>query len=248
MTEHTGASYEAIAAKYAATVDSKPWNAHYERPAVVSLLPALANTKVLDVGCGSGWYAEYLAAHGAIVTAFDFNTEFVALTRARIGERAKVLQADLTEPLDFAADEEFDLAVCPLVMHYLRDWRPPLRELYRVLKPLGVLVFSTHHPFNDWKLFNREDYFATELLEDEFEGVGKVTFYRRPLTAICEALRSSGFWIEQLLEPQPTKDVQRVNPAGYDRLSKNPWFLVVRARKNDERDASDRAHDHQPAG
>jgi hypothetical protein len=59
MTEHTGASYDSIASKYAQTVDTKPWNAHYERPAVVSLLPPLANAAVLDVGCGSGWYADY---------------------------------------------------------------------------------------------------------------------------------------------------------------------------------------------
>ena len=231
--KHTGAGYESIAAKYAATVDSKPWNAYYERPAVVSLLPTLANTKVLDVGCGSGWYAEHLAAYGGTVTAFDFNAEFVALTRARLGDRATVLQADLAEPLAFAADEEFDLAVCPLVMHYLRDWRPALNELHRVLKPGGVLVFSTHHPFMDWKLFNTEDYFATELLEDEWDGIGKVTYYRRPLTTISDDLKSAGFWIERLLEPQPTKDFQRVDPASYERLSKNPWFLVVRARKND---------------
>jgi SAM-dependent methyltransferase len=246
MTQHTGASFKAIAAKYAATVDSRPWNAHYERPAVISLLPPLENTKVLDVGCGSGWYAEYLVAHGATVTAFDFNAEFVAFTRTRIANRATVLQADLAEPLVFAADEEFDLAVCPLVMHYLRDWKPALRELHRVLKPLGVLVFSTHHPFMDWKLFNKEDYFATEVVEDNWEGIGRVTYYRRPLTAISEALRSAGFWIERLLEPQPTEDFQRVNLDSYERLSKNPWFLVIRARKNG--DALNREHDHQSAG
>ena len=232
MADHTGASYETIAAKYAASVDTRPWNAFYERPAVVSLLPPLQNAKVLDVGCGSGWYADYLVEHGATVTAFDFNAELVSLTQARVGDRARVLQADLAEPLMFAADEEFDVAVCPLVIHYLRDWQPALRELHRVLKARGTLVFSTHHPFMDWKLFNTEDYFATELLEDEWD-IGKVTFYRRPLKAICEALHNAGFWIEQLLEPHPTADFRRVNPEGYERLMKNPWFLVIRARKRD---------------
>lgn len=237
MSDHTGDSYDTIAGKYAATVDTKPWNADYERPAVISLLPPLQNLKVLDVGCGSGWYGEYLAAHGATVVSFDFNAEFVALTQARLGDRAQVLQADLSQPLTFAANEEFDLAVCPLVLHYLRDWQPALRELHRVLKPLGVLVFSTHHPFNDWKLFHKEDYFATELLEDEWEDLGKVSFYRRPLTEMSRALHSTGFWIERLLEPQPTADFQRVAPDTYDRLKKNPWFLVIRARKQDPQHA-----------
>src|SRR5262245_49272741 len=140
MRKHTGASYDTIAGRYAAAVDTKSWNAHYERPALVSLLPPLKNAKVLDVGCGSGWYAEFLVSEGADVTAFDLNAEFVSLTKGRVGARATVLQADLAEPLTFAGDEEFDVAVCPLVLHYLRDWLPTLRELSRVLKPGGILA------------------------------------------------------------------------------------------------------------
>jgi len=229
--QHSGTCYDAVAEMYASTVDSKPWNAHYERPATLSLLPPLAGTSVLDVGCGSGWYAEHMAGQGATVTSFDFSTKMVAMTRSRVGDRVKVLQADLAQPLAFASDAEFDLAVCPLVLHYLRDWTPPLRELHRVLKRQGVLVFSTHHPFNDWRLFNREDYFATELLEDEWQDIGKVRFFRRPLTEMCEALHSAGFWIEQLLEPRPTEGFQRVDPVNYERLKRNPWFLAVRARR-----------------
>jgi len=55
LTEHTGASYKGKALKYAETVDTKPWNAFYERSAVISLLPSLTNANVLDAGCGSGW-------------------------------------------------------------------------------------------------------------------------------------------------------------------------------------------------
>ena len=233
LRKHTGSSYESIASKYAATVDTKPWNAHYERPALISLLPSLERAKVLDVGCGPGWYADYLVGQGADVTAFDLNAEFVGLTKARVGDRARVLQADLAEPLTFAADQEFDIAVCPLVLHYLRDWRPTLRELNRVLKSDGVLVLSTHHPFMDWQLFNTESYFAVELLEDEWEDIGRVEYYRRPLMAITEDLYSAGFWIERLLEPQPTDAFRRVNSKDYERLTKNPWFLFIRARKRD---------------
>jgi SAM-dependent methyltransferase len=230
MNEHTGTSYEGIAHKYAETVDSKAWNAYYERPAVLSLLPPLMDTRVLDAGCGSGWYADYLSKQGARVTAFDLNADFVAYTRQRVGDRARVLQADLTQPLSFAGNEEFDLVVCPLVMHYLKNWPPVFCEFYRVLKPQGTFVFSTHHPFMDWKLFDREDYFALDLLEDEWE-IGKVRFYRRPLTAISDALSQGGFLIERLLEPRPTEDFKRVDKANYKKLMKNPWFLVIRACK-----------------
>ncbi len=232
MTEHTGASYKGKAKKYAQMVDESPWNVHYERPAVVSLLPPLEGAKVLDVGCGSGWYAEYLLSRGAVVVSFDLNPEFVAMTELRVKQKAKVHQADLSRPLNFAEDGEFDVVLCPLVMHYLKDWQPAFHEFYRVLKPHGILVFSTHHPFNDWKQFDKENYFDVELLEDEWEGVGQVKYYRRPLTLISQDLASAGFLVKRLLEPQPTEEFRQVHPEGYKRLSMNPWFLAISAIKS----------------
>jgi len=105
-----------------------------------------------------------------------------------------------------------------------------LREFHRVLKPRGTLVFSTHHPFNDWQYFKTEDYFAVDLLEDEWE-IGKIKFYRRPLAAISRDLEMAGFDIEQILEPQPTEDFKRINPQTYEKHMKQPLFLVVRAKK-----------------
>jgi SAM-dependent methyltransferase len=225
-------TYDAIAERYAAEVDANPQNAFYERPAVLSVLPPLVGRSVLDVGCGSGWYAEHLVQAGAKVTAFDLTHRFVELTRRRVGPGADVLQADLAEPLDFAADSAFDLVLCPLVLHYVRDWRPVLEELRRVLRPGGILVFSTHHPFMDWQEFRREDYFATELLTDEWSA-GTVRFYRRPLCAMTDALSEAGFVIERLVEPRPTEGYPRQNREWYDKLMRTPWFLVVRARRND---------------
>lgn len=231
MTEHTGASYQGIAATYAQQVDSRPMNAYYERPATLSLLPPLDGLRVLDIGCGSGWYAEQYVARGAQVTSFDLDAQFVALTRARLGDRATVLQANLAEPLAFAADASFDLAVAPLVLHYLRDWAPALGEIYRALAPGGRLVFSTHHPFMDWQQFKCENYFAIDLLDDYWRGIGPVQFYRRPLTAISAALLQAGFMIERLLEPAPTEGYRQASPEWFARLSANPWFLFVRALK-----------------
>ncbi len=228
--KHTAHCYEPIASKYASTVDTKPHNALYERPAMISLFPPLKGLHVLDAGCGSGGYAEYLVDNGAHVTALDFNTEFVALTQKRLGNRANVFQADLTEPLTFANDSSFDLIIAPMVLHYIRDWSPVLAEFNRVLKGNGLLIFSTHHPFMDWQLFKTEDYFATDLIEDEWS-IGKVCYFRRPLTAICDSIRSAGFLIETILEPRPVEAFRTADPENYEKLMKNPWFIIFRAKK-----------------
>ena len=48
--------YDTIASRYAAEVDERPWNALYERPATLALLPNIGGKDVLDAGCGPGWY------------------------------------------------------------------------------------------------------------------------------------------------------------------------------------------------
>ena len=230
-THNPGAEYDAMADAYNAHVDTQPHNALYERPAVLSLLPPLAGLTVLDAGCGSGWYAQHYLEHEVKrVVCVDASEKMTAAARARLGERAQVLVADLGQPLNFATNGEYDLVVAPLVLHYLVDWLPTLREFHRVLKPNGLFVFSTHHPTMDFKLFNLPDYFATALIEDEWS-TGKVTYYHHSLSAICATLAEAGFSIERLLEPQPVPAMQASHPELYDRLMHNPWFLVIRARR-----------------
>ncbi|MFN8440554.1 MAG: class I SAM-dependent methyltransferase [Caldilineaceae bacterium] len=231
MKKHTGSSYDEIAEKYADLQDQKPWNRYFERPGMLRFLPNVAGKVVLDAGCGPGFYAAYMVDQGAHVTAFDFNPLFVERTRQRTSQRAKVLQADLAEPFTFATDGSFDLVVGVLVMHYLQDWLPTLCEFHRVLRPNGQLLFSTHHPFTDLQLSTSGDYFATELLEDEWDE-GKVQFYRRPLSKISHDLLQAGFVIAEIAEPQPIKPPEGVIFESYDRIMKTPLRLLVRAQKN----------------
>jgi SAM-dependent methyltransferase len=225
--------YEAMAEAYAASVDEAPYNAYYERPAVVSLLPPLEGLNIFDAGCGSGWYAAYLVDRGARVMAVDSSPKMVSFTRQRLRKRADVRLADLGQPLEFAADNSFDLVLCPLVMHYLKDWEAVFTEFGRILKPGGRLIFSTHHPTMDYQLFKVDSYFDTVLVEDEWR-VGKVRFYRRPLTAMIDALALTGFWIERILEPQPSEAFRDVDPEGYQKLKTQPWFIVIRALRAGE--------------
>jgi SAM-dependent methyltransferase len=229
-------TYDSIAASYADGVDRAPHNALYERPAMLGLLPEIEGLRILDAGCGSGWYAEQLLERGAMVDAFDASPSMVEHARRRPGasssaHRLTIQVAELGSRLPFE-DSTFDGAVSPLVLHYLRDWRPALTEVKRVLKPGGWFQFSTHHPSADAALFQTQDYFATERVVDHWKWAGRVEFYRRSLTEIFASIFDTGFAMERVVEPVPTEELKNAEPDTYAKLMNQPAFIIFRVRRS----------------
>src|SRR5215831_14600050 len=107
-------AYEQLSEAFAAKIDTKAHNAFYDRPAVLSLLPEVANKRVLDAGCGPGAYAEWLVDNGAEVVGVDASPKMIELASARLKGRAKLIQADLGAPLDFLDSSSFDLVISAL--------------------------------------------------------------------------------------------------------------------------------------
>lgn len=219
-----------MASTYAGKNERGPFNAGYERPATFELIGDVRGRRVLEVGCGAGPLTEMLLDAGAEVTAFDVSPGMVALATERLKGRAQVFVADLSEPLDFAPDESFDLVVASLVLHYVERWEPVLKEFRRVLRPGGAVVFSTHHPTMDWELAP-DDYFACRQVTDRWtmdDETFEVTFWRRPLTQMAEAIAASGFLIERLVEPRPSPVLAQSHPDSYRKLMTAPRFLFFR--------------------
>jgi ubiquinone/menaquinone biosynthesis C-methylase UbiE len=225
--------YDKFARAYAADIDVNLSNAHYERPAILALAGDVAGRRVLDAGCGSGALAAPLRERGALVTGADSSAGMLALARERLGPGVPLHQADLGEPLPFP-DAAFDDVTASLVLHYLRDWAPVLREFRRVLQPAGRLIISTHHPFMDHALAGGSDYFATYNITEEWTKGGRSTlmsFWHRPLHAMTDAFAAAGFRLEIISEPQPDPAARALFPADFAIFSTQPRFLffVLRA-------------------
>ncbi len=229
--------YDAMAAEYAADNAANSFNAFYERPATIALLGDVEGLRVLEAGCGSGVLTAWLADNGALVTAFDVSPAMLEIARAKVGDRARLLVADVGQALSFAEDASFDLVVASLVLHYVRDWGGVLREFTRVLRPDGHVVVSTHHPAMDWQLHAKDDYFAVrQITEIWSKGSGhfEVTFWRRPLTAMSEDVAAAGLVIERLVEPAPLPELAELDPAAYEVLVSAPRFLFLRLARSCE--------------
>jgi ubiquinone/menaquinone biosynthesis C-methylase UbiE len=116
-----------------------------EEPVVRAAVGEVRGLSVLDLGCGTGRHALWLAAAGASVTAVDFSEGMLAEARRKPGADAiRFLAHDVHEPLPFGA--EFDVVVSGLVLEHIRVLDPFFAEAYRVLKPGGRAVVSAMHP------------------------------------------------------------------------------------------------------
>ncbi|HEX2234697.1 MAG TPA: methyltransferase domain-containing protein [Actinomycetota bacterium] len=115
-----------------------------EEPSVRGLLDGLEKGRVVDAACGTGRHASYLAQRGHAVTAVDALQAMLLEAKKKVPGAAFV-QGDLNAlPL---GTNSHDAAVCALALGHLRELRPAVGELARVVRPGGEIVLSDIHPF-----------------------------------------------------------------------------------------------------
>ena len=104
--------------------------------------------RVLELGCGTGASARWLASHGVNITAVDVSAEMLAQARASIDARGLGLtwkRADIR-----ALDESYngvDMVLAVDVMNdllNLRDLEAVFRVAMRALEPGKLLIFDLH--------------------------------------------------------------------------------------------------------
>lgn len=224
--------WNVIADSYLQAVDQAPHNALYERPALMSLIGNVKDQRVLDLGCGSGYYAEKMLENGAAaVSGLDGSSAMVSATAARTKGKADTRVHDIRTGLPYP-DGSFDMIVASLVLHYVEDLAFVAKEVCRVLSDQGTLVASTGHPFADMESSKTEDYYSTELLQEEWASFGvKMPTYRRSLSALITPFMSNGLVLTNLVEPLPLAEMATVRPKSFDKLKKRPGFICLRFQK-----------------
>ena len=113
--------------------------------------PVGKGDRVLDMGCGGGRHAFALYRRGADVVALDLS--FEDLREVDTMFRAMELEGEVTEggsafavrgsaySLPFA-DESFDRIIAAEIMEHLPEDELAMSELYRVLKPGGLIAVT----------------------------------------------------------------------------------------------------------
>lgn len=98
---------------------------------------------ILDVGCGSGYGSEQLSLAGAKkVYGVDLVADSIRYCQTHHARKNIIFkQGDLTR-LDFD-DNFFDMVCTFETIEHIKDYQKAIGEIYRVLKPGGMLIIST---------------------------------------------------------------------------------------------------------
>ena len=113
--------------------------------------PADRPLRILDAGCGPGFFSVILSRAGHQVTGIDGSERMLSHARenaARYGVTPEFLKGDFGH-LPFA-DGTFDLVISRNVTHTIREHLKVYGEWNRVLKPGGVLLIfdaNWHMPY-----------------------------------------------------------------------------------------------------
>jgi SAM-dependent methyltransferase len=117
-----------------------------EWPALQAMLPRLAGRRIVDLGCGFGWFCRWAASQDAAsVLGLDLSERMLErAVRETADPRITYRRADL-DVVDLESGA-FDLAYSSLTLHYLEDVDRVLAAVRAALAPDGVLVASVEHP------------------------------------------------------------------------------------------------------
>jgi ubiquinone/menaquinone biosynthesis C-methylase UbiE len=193
-------------------------NAAIDQPAMRSLLPPLADKRVLDLGCGFGKMCRYVVEQGASsAVGVDLSSKMLAKAREDTPDaRISYVQSAL-EDLSFAP-ASFDVVVSALALHYIERYDLVCANVKSWLTAGGSFVFSVEHPiataypvagYLDAK--GEKDHWAIDNYK--LEGirhtdwfVDDVVKYHRSVETYVNTLIDTGFTIVRLLEPEASED------------------------------------------
>lgn len=227
--------YTTFAEQYDNVVQDNIYNAYLERPSLQAMLGDVNGCDVIDLGCGSGVYADYFIHRGvAKLTCIDYSSNMIEIVKRKFGDRVTAYAQNASIGLIKEASESADLIISPLMIHYLEDLSVLFNDVVRVLKNGGSFAFSTHHPFADFECTLSGNYFEREFITEMWNTVGEpveVTFYRRSLTEIMNAITDSGLVVTQLSEGKVAEEVKQISLEKYEYLSKNPNFIFIKCQK-----------------
>lgn len=219
-------------------------------PGAAKMLGVTKGERVLDLACGQGAFARFLARKGARVEGLDSSGEMIRYARTRSQAAIKFHKADARDS-KILAPSAFDAVSCLLALQNMEDIDAVFKNVARILKPGGRFVMAVTHPCfriprqSHWgwdeskKMeYRRVDIYATEtkipiLTPPMADSKVYTVTWHRPLQSYFSALSRAGLVVDHLEEWHSNKESQPGKRAKAENRARReiPLFLAIRARR-----------------
>lgn len=195
--------------------------------------------RVLDVGCGTGYYSRLMAETGADVLGIDPCEEYIlsAGNPPRANLRFERRDIGVSDALNGIPDESMDFVfMCDALLFYfvpvVAEDKPDIRaltaDLRRVLKPDGIFVsVEPHSAFYLAPWFGSETRPFTVISEYARRGFGITP----PLGKLIQTLNREGFWVSSFEELFPDSGFEKIDPRAYHFACEFPVWHLMEMRK-----------------
>lgn len=128
--------------------------------------------KIIDIGCGDGFFLHLISNLPLKVTLLGFDYDGIVLNNAKKNlspRKIKLVQGSATE-IPFKRGS-FNKAIMTEVLEHIEDDKKALREVYRILKPNGLLLLTVpnlNYPF----LWDPINWILQRILNTHISGTG----------------------------------------------------------------------------
>jgi ubiquinone/menaquinone biosynthesis C-methylase UbiE len=140
-----------------------------------------AGMKVLELGCGTAYFTRELARTGATVTAIDISPDLLEAAQQNCSAENVTFEIQNAYALSYP-DNSFDFVVGSSVLHHL-EIEPALRQVFRVLKPRGIIRFTEPNMLNPQIALQKNVPAIKKRLGDSPD---ETAFFRWPLFQMLE--------------------------------------------------------------
>ncbi|WP_447888551.1 class I SAM-dependent methyltransferase [Serratia fonticola] len=207
-----------------------------------SILPDLQGKKVVDLGCGYGWFCRSAREQGAAqVLGMDLSEKMLGKAKEMTKDPAIEYRQQDLEALQLPA-ASFDLVYSSLTLHYIEDLGKLFATVYQALVSGGEFIFTAEHPIytapkhqgwlvdeagqKSWPIngYQQEGQRISNWLA---EGVIK---QHRMLGTYINLLVQQGFTIRYLNEWGPSAQQIADNPA-LDEEKERPMIFILAVQK-----------------
>jgi SAM-dependent methyltransferase len=213
-----------------------------EWPTLRALLPDMTGLRVVDLGCGFGWFCRWAReASAKHVLGLDVSENMLARAKAETPDAAVVYERADLERLDLP-EAAFDLAYSSLALHYIEDLGRLFAVVHRALVPGARFVFSIEHPIYmaprrpGWAT-DAEGHKTWPVDSYHMEGprrtnwfVEDVLKYHRTLGTTLNLLIQNGFTIRHVEEFGPSEAQAAAAPELIAERER-PAFVLVAAQR-----------------